>query len=530
MFKIKNGDLCTIICPNTLKNQKCLILNCLFDHNDYNHLHEEPSKHELESKRKSESENMNDDSRKSIKITENSTPASFGVNSSLNFEDNKFVLPKGINHLYIDRKLRTVQTHKLVKYFKDRSNNIPIKSAINKEYEIATRSKSVEEYEKGIVEFLNPKHACEEDPKFILPREVVPNSPAPLQVRKKFIQTFVDSIKKVQPSLKTPVLNAIDEEYKVAVAATSNTYNTLIKKRIYQILNPEKIKKEDNTINEKEYLKKLEELVIPVTKLSRYGYIMEKPIPEEPETIKTCKRCNNEFRLDEQLLPTKCYYHSGKALKRDDNSRVYECCGGVVGGETDTCAFSEHHVFYPKNPEEMEWFSPFQYTEEIFGPKKNSFKAVGIDCEMGYTTKGFELLRITAVDFFSGEDVIDIVVKPKGEVIDLNTKWSGISEIKDEALTFEELISLLGEVIDYNTILIGHGLENDMNTMRLIHKRIIDTAILYPKHQTSPTFRYPLKYLTFRYLGRTIQTGEHDSSEDSLAAIDIVKYFIKLNK
>ena len=145
---------------------------------------------------------------------------------------------------------------------------------------------------------------------------------------------------------------------------------------------------------------------------------------------------------------------------------------------------------------------------------------------MGFTTRGFELLRITAVDFFSGEDIIDILVRPKGEVIDLNTKWSGIAEIKEEALNFEDLIRLLGEVIDSNTILIGHGLENDMNSMRLIHERIIDTAVLYPKHKTSPKFRFPLKYLTFKYLGRTIQSGEHDSSEDSLAAIDVVKYFI----
>ena len=73
------------------------------------------------------------------------------------------------------------------------------------------------------------------------------------------------------------------------------------------------------------------------------------------------------------------------------------------------------------------------------------------------------------------------LVRPKGDVIDLNTRWSGIAEIKEEAMNFEDLIKLLGEVIDSNTILIGHGLENDVNSMRLIHERIIDTAVLYPR-------------------------------------------------
>ena len=76
-------------------------------------------------------------------------------------------------------------------------------------------------------------------------------------------------------------------------------------------------------------------------------------------------------------------------------------------------------------------------------------------------------------------------------------------------------------------MLIGHGLENVLKAMRMLHKRVIDTAILYPKHKATPKFRYSLKQLAFEYLGRVIQTGEHDSGEDSLAAIDVVKHFIK---
>lgn len=213
--------------------------------------------------------------------------------------------------------------------------------------------------------------------------------------------------------------------------------------------------------------------------------------------------------------------------KKDKNTRIYTCCGAEVSPDTDPCERAEHHVFSWSNPGEMQFFLPYKSTEDLFPTSDNAYKALGIDCEMGFTTQGFELLRITAMDFLSGKEVIDILVKPLGEVVDLNTKFSGVAAIKEDADTFQEGIARLASVMDHNTILVGHGLENDLNAMRLLHKRVVDTAILYPRHKATPKFRYSLKQLSFEFLGRVIQTGEHDSGEDSLAAIDVVKHFIK---
>lgn len=36
----------------------------------------------------------------------------------------------------------------------------------------------------------------------------------------------------------------------------------------------------------------------------------------------------------------------------------------------------------------------------------------------------------------------------------------------------------LGEILDQETILVGHGLENDLKALRLVHLSVIDTAIV----------------------------------------------------
>ena len=88
-------------------------------------------------------------------------------------------------------------------------------------------------------------------------------------------------------------------------------------------------------------------------------------------------------------------------------------------------------------------------------------------------------MRITAIDYFTSKTVLDIFIKPIGEIVDFNTRYSGIHELTDDFLSWEQLMEKLGEIMDSETILIGHGLENDMNAMRLIHENIIDTSILF---------------------------------------------------
>jgi hypothetical protein len=89
---------------------------------------------------------------------------------------------------------------------------------------------------------------------------------------------------------------------------------------------------------------------------------------------------------------------------------------------------------------------------------------------------------------------------------------------------------LLCTFLSPGTPLIGHGLENDLNTTRLIHSPLIDTALLFP-HNAGLPYRNALRTLVSLHLGRAIQVvgsavEGHDSKEDAIAAGDLVRFAI----
>lgn len=508
MFKLPDKYFNDVKCPEARRSNPCVITGCIFNHGTTN----KPA-----IKRKLEEDLQKSEVKKLKKqvapLKEVKEPVA----------DISFLLPTEILHLHLPRTVRIVNVNRLFKNFSNHST--PKKAAIDLEYDIALKSKSLNEYNSNIDKYLGAVETVEQDPKYIVPKLVI-SSPASYPDRKAIIEHMVAVIRKTQPQIKTPILIAIEEEYNIASKSTSFTYKQSTRNRLHEISKGNLLKASFNKpISEIEYYKHLQEYVIPISKLEKFGYIVRPPNRQEPSPKRVCKRCNNPFLMSQQLEPIECHYHSGKPKMGDLKTKYYECCGTILGG--DPCCQSIHHVFHWETAEEMEYAIPFKNTKDIFPVNNESFKALGIDCEMGYTTKGFELLRISAIDFFSGEEVLDLMVRPYGTVVDLNTRWSGVSSIGDDALSFTELITLLGSIMDQNTILVGHGLENDLRSMRLIHERIVDTAILFPPHKATPTFRFSLKHLAFKYLSRDIQSGEHDSNEDSLAAIDITKYFIQ---
>lgn len=518
MFRTPTNVFGNVPCPNLNKKGQCNVVNCLFSHESHTKKRPEPTEDRPLKRQKQDAAPE--------------TPKTPKTPDPPVVKDVLFVVPKALNNgVTIPRIDRIESAKKILKHIEHTgASPTPNKLAMEKEFEIASGSKSEKEYRQKIDKLLgiHTLRSPKTDPQHIVPLEVNP-APAMRPARKKYIEHLAEAIKRTDPTNKTPISTAIEEEFKVASTNSTTTYNIAIKRKLYEINHPDKFKKAATVkTTAADYLRELRALCIPKEKLIKFGYIMETPAAiDEPKKERTCHRCKQEFKLSEATKEVDCRYHSGKIIRNQLNTRIYQCCGGVVGEtDTDPCARSKYHVFYWQNPEELHKAQPFQHTTKMWGVRKGSLEAVGIDCEMGFTSLGFELLRITAIDFISGEEVFDILVKPKGQVLDLNTRWSGIAEIKEEALTFEDSIELLGEIVDANTIMIGHGLENDMNTMRLIHEKIVDTAVLYPKHKATPTFRFSLKQLAFQYLGRNIQSGQHDSGEDSLAAIDVAKYFI----
>jgi hypothetical protein len=350
-------------------------------------------------------------------------------------------------------------------------------------------------------------------------------APATLQQRMRYISLLAQNYK--NNGHDTPNKAAVDAEYSIATTMGSSTYNNQMKilirdtKRNKVHFGKPKTKQTESLTAEETY-KAVKKLVHSLEKLEREGYITEIPTIEEGEHVdlntKKCDRCGDPFAIDSIMNKTTCRFHERKK-RIENNDKYWECCSQVVG-ESQGCKMNIHHVFKGKSGYELHSLIPFRQTPKAL-LSEDKTKIFGLDCEMGYTSKGMEMIRLTIMDFFSGKSLFDEIVKPSGKILDLNTTWSGVSEIPEAAMTLDETMEVvLGNLINSDTIIVGHGLENDLNSMRLIHHNVVDTAILYPK---SLTRKYALKDLAFQFLDRKIQTGQHSSEEDSLAAIDIVK-------
>ncbi|CAH0482194.1 unnamed protein product [Peronospora belbahrii] len=154
---------------------------------------------------------------------------------------------------------------------------------------------------------------------------------------------------------------------------------------------------------------------------------------------------------------------------------------------------------------------------------------LALDCEMCRTTKGVELTRVTLID--ASENVLlDEYVRPKNPIVDYCTQYSGITCDIMEATTMRlaEIQEKFLALVPAEAILVGHSIENDLQALQVLHRRIIDTACMYP-HPKGPPYRSALRFLASRFLSRTIQTSTegHCSVEDAVATLQLVRLKIK---
>jgi RNA exonuclease 1 len=311
----------------------------------------------------------------------------------------------------------------------------------------------------------------------------------------------------------------------------------------------------------------LNRYIIKTEGLDKFGYILEPPTDEaiaktqeameKSDFWETCDRCQTRFQIfhnrreDGALTSgTACRHHWGRAnFNKDTKERNYTCCGAVSG--SPGCSTHATHVFKTSDPTRLARALQFQRTPE--NDRIDSNTAVSFDCEMGYTTLGMEMIRVSATTWPDGKQLFDTLVRPIGHILDLNTRFSGVTP--DQFLdavnytppldgTFshssmttavggkEQILpspaiarDLLFSFISPNTPLIGHSIDNDLNVMRIVHPTLVDTVILYPFPQGLP-YRFGLKKLTKEHLLRDIQTAGahgHDSLEDARATGDLVR-------
>jgi hypothetical protein len=131
---------------------------------------------------------------------------------------------------------------------------------------------------------------------------------------------------------------------------------------------------------------------------------------------------------------------------------------------------------------------------------------VAIDCEMVRTAAGAELARLSVVDG-DGALLLDTFVRPQLPVIDYLTAYSGITPAVLDAhcsISLAQAQAGLQCIVSAETLVVGHSVDADMKALRLLHRRFLDTALLYP-HPRGYPLRLKLSRLAGEHLGIDIQ-------------------------
>lgn len=280
-------------------------------------------------------------------------------------------------------------------------------------------------------------------------------------------------------------------------------------------------------------------------RLSSKSTSLQSPLSDmqlQPSEERECCRCGKGFfiTLDgEYLTQEHCIYHWGRMTRvyaGSEFKKVYSCCNG----ETDVkgCTINKLHVWTgllsgfngpfdgfvktEPSPRKLKKFekmlmNKFYYQNmnldclelqpEDTLEDDESEGVYALDCEMSYTGRGLELTKVTVVAV-DGSLVYEKLVKPDIEIVDYNTRYSGVTEADfsdpRNYATLKQVQKDLLKFIYDDTILIGHSIENDLKVLKIIHKTVIDTSITFP-HMNGFPFRQSLKALTKNILKRDIQ-------------------------
>ncbi|GAB6033327.1 RNA exonuclease 1 [Chamberlinius hualienensis] len=246
---------------------------------------------------------------------------------------------------------------------------------------------------------------------------------------------------------------------------------------------------------------------------------------------KTCARCGKSFEISPEgiyITKANCFYHPGRLYKKriaggiDSN---YSCCQERIG-QSDGCQIADLHVLDEVDYDNLKGFVKTMYKSP---PRDGNCGVFALDCEMSYTTKGMELVRVTVI----GQDlkpVYETLIKPDNPIVDYNTRFSGISKEDMEGvnISLRDVQAALLARFNAQTILIGHSLESDLKALKLIHRTVVDTSIVFPHRLGSP-YKRALRNLSAELLGKVIQNevGGHDSQEDAAACMELMFYKIR---
>ncbi|XP_075739853.1 uncharacterized protein LOC119186219 [Rhipicephalus microplus] len=299
-------------------------------------------------------------------------------------------------------------------------------------------------------------------------------------------------------------------------------------------------------LTEKRFYELLEVYRMTPEQLAEYNY--PRPHPAEPGravfagtdgrqysksngSVLRCSRCGATFSLTEDgdyVRPEECVHHWGRLWKKRIAGALesrYSCCEG--DGESDGCCVAKGHVHEGPEPSQL---TGFVSTLAKSPPPGGGCPGVyALDCEMCYTSEGVELTRVTVVGW-DLRPVYEKLVKPRGQILDYNTRFSGLTEedMVGGKTNLRDVQAALLARFSADTILLGHSLDSDLRALRLIHETVVDTAAVFP-HRRGLPYKRALRTLMAEHLSKIIQNGVdgHDSQEDAAACMELMLWKVR---
>lgn len=134
-----------------------------------------------------------------------------------------------------------------------------------------------------------------------------------------------------------------------------------------------------------------------------------------------------------------------------------------------------------------------------------------------------------------GVPFIDDYVVVKEGIQDYLTSFSGIEHgdldpetSKKSLVTRETVYRKLWLLLNLGCVFVGHGLANDFRMINICvpKEQVRDTALFFYKGSRILS----LRFLSHMLLGQSIQTGNHDSIEDALTALQLYNKYLRLKK
>ncbi|KAK6336085.1 hypothetical protein TWF696_001653 [Orbilia brochopaga] len=304
------------------------------------------------------------------------------------------------------------------------------------------------------------------------------------------------------------------------------------------------------TVEREEALKRLQ---LPVERYGRYGYRVDAFTHDEllHKYEAYCRRCSAfalKLEPGEDLAGhnsrSTCMIHPGYKLEKE---KIWSCCRTSsisYPGEPSGCVYFATHDWTSDSPLPCGFWDlhPTPPFKPVQGSRsKRPRVAVSLDCEMA--TNRFnqpELIKLTLVDFFSREILIDSLVRPQAGIKNMLTSIHGIA-YKDIAAAAASSKAILGrdaardkifEFVGPKTIVLVHGGVNDFLCLRWYHKAILDTQEVESRIKRIGDDELPdwlanegagLEAMCRNITGVHIRTGSgtHDSLEDAMACREL---------